>query len=223
MKWVAILLELFSSIPEAWKVRLENQRENLANLSSVLSATSYLPPASSIFAALELPPESVRVILLGQDPYPNPLHATGMAFSVPAQVKVLPASLRNIFTELKEDLGVINTCGDLSSWRDQGVLLLNTVLTTSPGESDAHANLGWEIFTNEIINIVSENDPIAILWGRKAEKFAHNFAPHKVLSSAHPSPLSAYRGFFGSKPFSRVNSLLLKKGDAPIIWQIDEQ
>ena len=212
------MLELFDYLPGDWQQFLEQQRSNVYRISKHLDSVDSIPENRSIFAAFPDRPEDVRVLILGQDPYPDRNHATGLAFSVPHTINTLPASLRNIFTELESDLGIVNTSGDLSSWKGQGVLLLNRVLTTSDGSSLAHKGIGWEEFTEEVIRISSRHKPIAVLWGKKAGECAQYFAQDLTISSPHPSPLSAYRGFFGSKPFSRVNSLLLESGSEAIDW-----
>jgi uracil-DNA glycosylase len=212
------LLELFDYLPGDWQKSLVQQRSNVDRISKHLESIDSIPEKRSIFAAFPDRPEDVRVLILGQDPYPDRNHATGLACSIPGTIKALPASLRNIFTELESDLGIINTSGDLSSWKNQGVLLFNRVLTTTHGSSLAHQGIGWEEFTGEVIRIASLHNPIAVLWGKKAGECAQYFAQDLTISSPHPSPLSAYRGFFGSKPFSRVNSLLLENGSEAIDW-----
>lgn len=218
-KLVVTLPELFNSLSKSWQSALKDEEQKINAIENHLTSVSYIPEFAQIFAALSVEPELIKVVLLGQDPYPNPEHAMGLSFSVPQGVTPLPASLKNIFKELKEDLGVENTSGDLSSWRDQGVLLLNRVLTTSPRESLSHGNVGWEIVTEKIVSIAAEVDPIAILWGNKAQEVAGYFSQDKTITSAHPSPLSSYRGFLGSKPFSKVNEILITEGKVPINWQ----
>ena len=213
------LQELFELIPELWQKKLATQRENIERISRTLFGSSFIPARESIFESLKVAPAAIRVVVIGQDPYPNREHAMGLAFSVKAGVQPLPASLRNIYTELYEDLGIHNRSGDLTSWKDQGVLLLNRVLTTRPESSLSHAKIGWEEFTEKIIEISSEANPIAILWGKKAQELSKYFNPSRVISSPHPSPLSAYRGFFGSKPFSSTNEILIADGQKPINWQ----
>jgi len=184
------------------------------------------PPRNQIFRALDLTPlESVKVVILGQDPYPTPGYANGLAFSVNPSIRNLPYSLRNIFKEYKNDLHYPTPRnGDLSEWARRGVLLLNTVLTTSPNMRNAHVSLGWETFTKEIIEtIVCERKHVVfILWGRQAQEY-HHLIPHKkhhVIRSAHPSPLSCSRGFFGSRPFSRTNAYLSEHSLEPIHWRL---
>ena len=189
-----------------------------ANL--VARAPDALPPAALRFAALEhTQPDDVRVLILGQDPYPTPGHANGLAFSVTPETP-LPKSLANIYRELSEDFGAHPPNGDLSGWADQGVLLLNTALSTLPHNAGSHAKLGWATLTYQILARLNEQPRAAILWGAHARKVgaALDGPDHLILTSAHPSPLSAYRGFFGSKPFSQVNTWLIARGETPIDW-----
>ena len=182
-----------------------------------------LPPAPQIFAALDAcPPEAVRVVILGQDPYPTPGHAHGLAFSVEPDVRPLPRSLNNIFREMQEDLGAFPPDGDLRFWARQGVLLLNTALTVPAGDAGGHAKLGWSALTQDILRDLSHSPRAFVLWGRPAQGFERHISgpDHLILRSAHPSPLSARRGFFGSRPFSTVNDWLKAKGQTPINWTV---
>jgi uracil-DNA glycosylase len=197
---------------------LEEEKQHFATAEKFLAERDFIPQAAEIFSALILPPQGVRVVIVGQDPYPNSAHAMGLSFSVPKSISPLPASLRNIFIELESDCGILNSSGDLSYWRDQGVLLINRVLTTDKGSSLAHLGIGWEQITKRIVEIAAKQNSIAVLWGNKAQELSGLFPTDSVLATAHPSPLSAYRGFFGSKPFSKVNSLLVKAGQEPIDW-----
>ena len=181
------------------------------------------PEEKNVFNALELTPfESVKVVILGQDPYHGFGQAHGLSFSVQKGVP-FPPSLRNIYKELQEDIGgELPTDGDLTHWAKQGVLLLNTVLTVEEGNANSHKGMGWETLTNRLIESLNElNHPVIfILWGKPAqekEKLITN-PSHVILKAPHPSPLSAYRGFFGSKPFSRVNDILIQQGQTPIRW-----
>ena len=181
------------------------------------------PEEKNVFRALELTPfESVKVVILGQDPYHGFGQAHGLSFSVQKGIS-LPPSLKNIYKELQEDIGgELPTEGDLSHWAKQGVLLLNTVLTVEEGNANSHKGKGWERLTNRLIDSLNElkHPVIFILWGKPAqdkEKLITN-PNHVILKAPHPSPLSAYRGFFGSKPFSRVNDILIQQGQTPIRW-----
>ena len=219
MRQVVILPELFDSLPQTWQAHLQSERTHFATVESFLNQREFIPGKADIFRALEVEPEGIRVVILGQDPYPNPAHAMGLSFSVPKSISSLPASLRNIFKELEDDLGVSNSSGDLSHWKDQGVLLLNRILTTNSNSSLAHAGIGWEEITKSIVELAAQRKAIAVLWGRKAQELASLFPENSVISSSHPSPLSAYRGFFGSKPFSKINSLLEVTNQQPIDWR----
>ena len=178
------------------------------------------PPAPLAFRALELcQPEDVRCAILGQDPYPTPGHAHGLAFSVPEGTRPLPPSLKNILRELADDLTPRNS-PDLSDWARGGVLLLNTSLTVPEGEIDAHRRVGWRPLIDQVLNRVSRRPSAFILWGKRAQDAAAGIDPelHLKVETAHPSPLAARKGFFGSRPFSRVNDWLASRGEAPIDW-----
>ena len=183
------------------------------------------PPEDQVFAALHLTPyESTRVVLLGQDPYHGPRQAHGLCFSVQDGVQ-LPPSLVNVYTELRSDLGIETPMhGNLESWARQGVLMLNTSLTVRSGAAASHQGKGWEIFTDEVLRTVNDKQHrvVFILWGAHArkKKALIDTTRHTVIESAHPSPLSAHNGFFGSKPFSRTNSALEAAGLAPIDWRL---
>lgn len=187
--------------------------------------TQVFPPSRDLFKAYELCPyHEVKVVILGQDPYHNVGQAQGMSFSVPKGVP-LPPSLQNIFKEIRDDLGISEPdCGDLSYWANQGVLLLNTVLTVRAHQAFSHRGIGWEEFTDATIRAIEEKeDPVVyILWGAPAQKKRSMIRQKKrlVLTAPHPSPLSAYRGFFGSKPFSKCNAYLRKEGVEEIDWQL---
>ena len=191
-------------------------------VDSQRKASTVYPPVLETFNAFRLTSLlETKVVILGQDPYHGPGQAHGLSFSVQRDLP-LPPSLRNIFKELVNDLEVSTPAdGDLTSWAQQGVLLLNTVLTVRAGEANSHQKKGWEQFTDEVIRLLNrhESSKVFVLWGKSAEKKASMIdAPHKVLISAHPSPLSARRGFFGSRPFSSVNDFLTKNGREPIRW-----
>lgn len=185
---------------------------------------SIFPKGSEIFRAFdECPFDQVKVVILGQDPYPTKGHAHGLCFSVDKHVSPLPKSLNNIYKELESDLGISpRENGDLSHWANQGVLLLNTVLTVREGEANSHQGKGWEIFTDAVIRVLAQKRSgiVYILWGSKAQEKAHavNDSTNLIIRSPHPSPLSSYRGFFGSKPFSRTNQYLSSLGNSEIEW-----
>ena len=190
----------------------------LSNLEAAYAGGTVYPPKEKLFEALRLtPPERVRCVILGQDPYHEPGQAMGLAFSVPEGV-TLPPSLRNIYKELRDDLGIERTSGDLRDWAEQGVLLLNATLSVEQGKANSHAKFGWQKLTDAILSAAAKlpRKPVFVLWGGYAGKKAVLLPEgSRVLLSAHPSPLSAYRGFFGSKPFSKVNALL---GENAIRW-----
>ncbi len=185
---------------------------------------SILPAEEDIFNAFKFTPfERVKVVILGQDPYPNKRHAHGLAFSIPKTTPDIPKSLKNIFKELNQDLQITITHGNLESWARQGVLLLNTVLTVTEGDSNSHKSLGWQVFTTEVIQTIDADKEhcVFILWGLKAQKLKKYITNpnHFIIESPHPSPLSSYRGFFGSKCFSKTNTYLESVGLTPINWQ----
>ncbi|GIG35456.1 uracil-DNA glycosylase [Cellulomonas pakistanensis] len=189
----------------------------------VAAGREYLPAGPDVLRAFTRPLADVRVLVVGQDPYPTPGHPMGLSFSVQPDVRPVPRSLANIFTELEADLGLPRpSTGDLSPWADRGVMLLNRVLTVRPGEPASHRGRGWEAVTARAIEaLVERGGPlVAVLWGRDAQSLAPALGGVPVVASAHPSPLSARRGFFGSRPFSRVNALLAEQGGAPVDWSL---
>lgn len=219
-----------TSMPDAWipLLRAESDApyfwELTARVEAARRTAEVYPPEGREFFALEAtPPERVRAVILGQDPYHEPGQAMGLAFSVERGTK-LPPSLRNIYRELREDLGIEPPAhGDLTAWAQQGVLLLNTVLTVERGRANSHAEWGWQRFTDAVLAAtVRLPQPIAfVLWGAQAQKKAaliRSDAPRLLLSAPHPSPLSSYRGFFGSRPFSKINAFLEANGQSPIDW-----
>lgn len=184
----------------------------------------YLPAGANVLRAFLQPFDGVRVLVVGQDPYPTPGHAIGLSFSVSPQTRPVPRSLANIFREYSDDLGhPTPTTGDLTPWTEQGVLLLNRVLTVEPGNPGSHRDKGWEKVTEEAIRalVARDGEPlVAILWGRDARNLVPLLGDVPCIESAHPSPMSADRGFFGSRPFSRVNELLVQQGGTPIDWRL---
>ena len=209
-------------IPGAW-AHLPFFTQDWPRIEAALAAETraILPPAPQRFAALDLtPPDNVRAVILGQDPYPTPGHAHGLAFSVEPDVRPLPRSLSNIYKELQADLDVTRPNGDLRGWARQGVLLLNTALSVPAGEAGGHAKLGWQRLAKQVLEEVSATPCTFILWGGHAQKLRPHIrlGDHLVIETAHPSPLSARRGFFGSRPFSRVNDWLAERGMTPVDW-----
>ena len=202
-------------IHESWRDLLAPHRDAVQALLAACEPDTW-PQRGDVFHALAVPRDAVQVVIVGQDPYPTPGHAHGLAFSVPDTVQPLPKSLANIFRELHDDLGLTRTRGDLSDWVEQGVLLLNRVLTVRAGQPGSHRGRGWEAFTEVVLRAV---EPAAVvLWGNDAQTARPFFPAARVIASAHPSPLSAHRGFFGSRPFSRVNAALEEAGRAPLHW-----
>lgn len=212
------MLDLFEFIPEGWKKELCSSRLLLKEIQERIlehdpKGEKVVPSLDQCFKALEVSPEEVRVIIVGQDPYPRREHAIGKAFAVPNTIKSLPPSLINILKERATDIGGVDPEPELQRWQDQGVLLLNRILTTQEGLTNAHRKFGWESLTERIISCSVANGAVGVLWGREAKALLPLFQG-RAIAGVHPSPLSAYRGFFGSKPFSRVNELL----HDPIRW-----
>lgn len=191
--------------------------------AEIAAGRGYLPSGDRVLRAFSRPLADVRVLIVGQDPYPTPGHPVGLSFSVEPAVRPIPRSLVNIYTELQADLGLEPAPhGDLSAWFEQGVLLLNRVLTVTPGKSGSHRGRGWEQVTQRAIEaLVERGGPlVAILWGRDARNLVPMLGDVPYVESAHPSPLSARSGFFGSRPFSRANALLVERGGEPIDWRL---
>jgi len=211
-------VQLFDQLHPDWQRVLKPHCELIHQIERTLNGVKVTPDFPNIFRTLTRPIDSTRVVIFGQDPYPTKGHAHGLAFSVDKSVSPLPPSLRNIFKELETDCGVNRTEGDLSDWFDQGVLLINRVLTTESGTSLAHIDLGWQVITDEVAQELGHHDVVAILWGKNAGELSHFFRSEWLIESVHPSPLSAYRGFFGSKPFSSCNEILIEHGISPIRW-----
>lgn len=209
-----------------WAAALEPVAPQVRALGDALRAESatghrWLPAPDAVLRAFSRPLADVRVLLLGQDPYPTPGHATGLAFSVASDVRPLPRSLQNVLQELSDDLGCApRPHGDLSDWADAGVLLLNRVLTVREGAPASHRGLGWQAVTDRAVAaLVERGGPlVAVLWGRDAQEVRPLLGDVPVVASAHPSPLSASRGFFGSRPFSAVDALLVAQGSQPVRW-----
>ena len=211
-------MSLLDQLHPDWKSVLNPYWELINGIEEQLHGLEVAPKFENIFRALTQSIESTKVVIFGQDPYPSRGHADGLAFSVAESVTPLPPSLRNILSELASDCGIHRTKGDLSDWFDQGVVLVNRVLTTEVGSSLAHEDFGWQEVTDAVARELGKHDVAAILWGRGAGELAHFFRPQLCIQSVHPSPLSAYRGFFGSKPFSACNAILAGKQKRPIRW-----
>lgn len=220
------------AIESSWKNVLGNElkKKYFAKLIQFVESEyanypgAIFPDENQIFRAFNACSfDDVRVVILGQDPYPTKGHAHGLCFSCEAEVRPLPKSLKNIYKELNADIGLeISEIGDLNHWAEQGVLLLNATLTVREGEPESHANHGWEVFTDAVVNALNENksNVVYMLWGGKAQRKAENVNRNNnlILTAPHPSPLSAYRGFFGSKHFSQCNNYLKESGLTQINW-----
>jgi uracil-DNA glycosylase len=222
----------FEAMHPVWQGLLADQKPTLERIEKALAeagqGSSFLPAAQHVMRAFETDPNSIRVLIVGQDPYPTPGHAIGLAFACQADIRPQPRSLKNIRAELESDLGVSAERAeavDLARWAEQGVMLLNRTLTVAPGQPHSHLNLGWQAFTATTIERLAAlrgEQLVAILWGKPAQAvvpwLGQHVLPEAILTSAHPSPLSARRGFFGSKPFSKTNVLLEKRGLHKIDW-----
>lgn len=212
----------------SWAAAMAPLEEQIHQLGNMLreenrAGRHYLPAGTDVLRAFTYPLDDVKVLIVGQDPYPTPGHAMGLSFSVKRDVRPLPRSLANIYQELSNDLGIPPAAhGDLTAWSEAGVCLLNRVLTVRPGAPASHRGRGWEEVTAHAIKVlVARQRPlVAILWGRDAQNLQPMLADTPVIASPHPSPLSASRGFFGSRPFSRANSLLEQQGATPVNWQL---
>ena len=209
-------MKFHEALPQHWRDALGDEA---LILNDIKVPDGFIPEFTRIFRAFELPISELKICILGQDPYPNPEDAMGLAFSVNADKSKLPPTLRNIFKELETDCGIKNLVGDLSPWHNQGVFLLNRVLTTKSGFSNSHKDSGWQKFTESVIRHLARKKIVFILWGESAGEVEPLLNPQLVIRSVHPSPLSAYRGFFGSKPFSRANLMLNELGFSEIDWR----
>lgn len=194
--------------------------EDLPAIAAHIAETPFLPPADATFAALaRTQPAATKVVILGQDPYHTPGKADGLAFSIPDGFPGRLDSLGNIFKEIASDLDATRSKTSLEDWADQGVLLLNTALTVAPGAAKSHAKLGWSQLVHQVLQRLNDRPRAFMLWGKPAQAYARDLAPHHlVLRSAHPSPLSVHRGFFGARPFSTVNQWLIEQGNTAIHW-----
>ena len=215
-------------IDAGWARALEPVAPDISALgerlrAEVAAGRGYLPAGERVLRAFRRPLDDVKVLIVGQDPYPTPGHPIGLSFAVERDVRPIPRSLGNIYRELEADLGIPPAVhGDLSAWADQGVMLLNRVLTVAPGESGSHRGWGWEKVTELAIRTLAARDRplVAILWGRDAANLRPILGATPIIESAHPSPLSASRGFFGSRPFSRANEVLVASGSSVVDWRL---
>jgi uracil-DNA glycosylase len=219
---------LTNIVDPGWAKALAPVEDQIARMGvflreQVAAGKKYLPAGDNVLRAFKQPFDGVRVLIVGQDPYPTPGHPVGLSFSVDPAVRRLPGSLVNIFREYSDDLGYPQPSnGDLTPWAGHGVLLLNRVLTVEPGKPASHRGKGWEPVTEQAIRALAERDaPLAaILWGRDARNLAPLLGPDRCIESAHPSPMSAHNGFFGTRPFSRANELLKRQGGDPVDWRL---
>ena len=215
-------------VESGWAAALEPVSAQIAAMGEFLRAEvaagrTYLPAGPNILRAFTQPFADVRVLIVGQDPYPTPGHPVGLSFSVEPDVRPVPRSLQNIYRELASDLGLPTPSnGDLTPWSRHGVLLLNRCLTVAPGKPASHRGKGWEVVTDQAIRALADRDAplVAILWGRDAQSLGPLLGAVPRIESAHPSPMSADRGFFGSRPFSRANAALAEQGAAPVDWSL---
>jgi len=223
-----VTFDLLAGVHPGWLPAFDRVARELTNIGERLDAerrsgTAITPDDVDIFRAFRQPIDSIRVVIVGQDPYPTPGHAVGLAFSTAREVRPIPRSLANIFRELHDDLGIAPSAhGDLTHWTEQGVLLVNTALTVRVGSAGSHRDWPWKDVTGAALQLLANRGGplVAILWGRDAQ-WSQPFLPGvATVESAHPSPLSAHRGFFGSRPFSRVNDLLIAQGAPPIDWRV---
>lgn len=217
-------------VDPGWAAALAPVAETIAELGDFLRAETaagrrYLPAGENVLRAFGYPLADVRVLIVGQDPYPTPGHPIGLSFAVERDVRPVPRSLQNIYKELHDDLGIAAPPhGDLTPWAEHGVMLLNRVLTVQAGASGSHRGKGWEAVTEAAISaLVARGGPlVAILWGRDAAALTPLLGSTPIVRSAHPSPLSAHNGFFGSRPFSRTNELLVSQGAQPVDWYLPD-
>jgi len=215
-------------VEEGWATVLEPVADRIHSMGDFLreenaSGRGYLPAGNDVLRAFTYPFDEVKVIIVGQDPYPTPGHAMGLSFSTAPGVRPLPRSLVNIFKEYSSDLGLpMPEDGDLTPWSEQGVALFNRVLSVQPGKAGSHRGRGWEEVTEHALRALAERGKplVAILWGRDAQNTQKFLGDTACICSPHPSPLSAARGFFGSKPFSHANELLVQQGAEPVNWQL---
>jgi uracil-DNA glycosylase len=210
------LPELKELLDQRWSFLLESSSRVLDKLDHDIDFNNSVPSKEFIFKAFNCDPKDVSVVVFGQDPYPDSNHATGLAFSVDPSIKVLPASLKNIFREMESDIGGVPKSGDLTFLSEQGVMLLNRGLSLDVKAKKVHPL--WYEFTNSVAKVLAEMGTVGVFWGNKAQELAHYFPHEKRVLGVHPSPLSAYRGFFGSRPFSKVNKLLQAEGKSQINW-----
>lgn len=212
---------MLAQIDKSWQPLFAEHNSELAQIEKTISSQRIAPAYKNVLRVFTYPISHYRVVIVGQDPYPTPGYATGLAFSVSPEITKLPLSLKNIFTEYVSDTGLnFPANGDLSNWAENGVALLNSSLTLNLDEKSEHLKIGWQAITAAALAVLASNGAVAILWGSQAQKLGLIFPDSRKVTSVHPSPLSAYRGFFGSKPFTKCNQLLTSSGQVPINWRL---
>lgn len=212
---------MLAQIDDSWLDLFKVYQSAITDIERVIKDQQITPSAENVLRIFRRPIDSYRAVIVGQDPYPTPNFANGLAFSVNPEIAKLPASLKNIFREYVSDTGYsYPQNGDLSKWATSGVALLNTSLTLNLDNKSEHLNIGWQAITTAALDLLKDQGSVAILWGSHAQKIGSNFPDSQKIESVHPSPLSAYRGFFGSKPFSKCNVILETSGQRPIDWRL---
>ena len=216
-----MLGSLLAQIDDSWQPLFAKHKSELTEIQGIITSQRITPAHKNVFRVFNYPIGHYRAVIVGQDPYPTQGYATGLAFSVSPEVTKLPASLKNIFTEYVSDTGFsYPITGDLSDWASNGVALLNSSLTLNLDDKSEHLKIGWQSITAAALELLGSGGCVAILWGSQAQKLGSRFSNSHQVSSVHPSPLSAYRGFFGSKPFTKCNQLLDSSGQSPIDWRL---
>lgn len=216
-----MLGSLLAQIDKSWLPLFAKHKSELTKIQGIITPQRIAPAYEDVLRVFNYPISHYRAVIVGQDPYPTQGYATGLAFSVSPEVTKLPASLKNIFTEYVSDTGFsYPITGDLSHWASNGVALLNSSLTLNLDDKSEHLRIGWQSITAAALDILATHGCVAILWGSQAQKLGSKFSNSRQVNSVHPSPLSAYRGFFGSKPFTKCNQLLISVGQAPIDWRL---
>ena len=212
---------MLAQIDNSWQPLFNEYQVELTAIEAVIASQRIAPSREQVLRVFGFPVDHYRAVIVGQDPYPTSGYANGLAFSVNPELTKLPASLKNIFTEYVADTGFpYPQTGDLSKWANEGVALLNSSLTLNLDNKSEHLRIGWQRITNAAIEILVDRGCVAILWGSQAQKLGSHFSTSHKVESVHPSPLSAYRGFFGSKPFTKCNELLVASGQLPINWRL---
>ena len=212
---------MLAQIDNSWQPLFAEYQSELVKIAEVIASQRIAPARENVLRVFTYPISHYRSVIVGQDPYPTPGYANGLAFSVNPEITNLPASLKNIFSEYVSDTGfTYPNSGDLSDWASHGVALLNSSLTLNLDNKAEHLKIGWQRVTQATLDVLAARGCVAILWGSHAQKMGSSFSDNQKIQSVHPSPLSAYRGFFGSKPFSRSNEILISSGQAPIDWRL---